>query len=307
MFREPSDIRSQRSARPLRPIFVAGLIGSMLAGVSAAADDTTMDDDVLSRLGTRSGLEITLGAWVPRLEGDITLGEGGTALNAGADLSLDDSRAIFSGELEFETDRWRFLAGAYVIRVGGDGALQQRSVIDGRQVAAGTTVSSQVDVWSINGEASWAFFTPLRAQRFAWSDPRPDHESNGFIDLSLELVGGARILNIDQQYDVSGLGRVGSNRAWVSPYVGVGCRIDWSTRRSIGLLERIEFDFTSGWGPAFAGGTSTFMVRTDVSVYVTTRLAVTLGYQLNDWNVTRNDTTFDGGLQGLYAGLRYHW
>lgn len=263
--------------------------------------------DALAAVQRRPQLEVTLGVWFPRLEGDITLGEGGTTLNAGDDLSLDDSRPIFSGEFEFESDRWRGVVGGYLVSVGGNGSLKQASIIDGTLVPEGTLVDSQVDVWSINGEASWAFFTPLRAQRFAWSDPRPDHESNGHVDVAVELVGGARILNIDQTYDVSGLGQVGSNRTWVSPYVGVGCRIDWSTRRSIGLLDRVEFDFTSGWGPAFAGGTSTFTVRTDVSVYVTRRFAVTLGYQLNDWNVSRDDDTFEGGLQGLYAGLRYHW
>lgn len=287
---------------------IASILAWLLVTSSAIAEEPVVpDEDALAAVQRHSEVEITLGVWFPRLEGDVTLGEGGTVLNAGDDFSLDDSRPIFSGELEFESGRWRGMVGGYLVRVGGTGSLQQTSTIEGRLVPRGTVVDSQVDVWSINGEAAWAFFTPLRAQRFAWSEPRAEHESNGFIDLAIELVGGVRILNLEQRYDVAGLGQVGSNRAWVSPYVGVGCRIDWSTRRSIGLLDRIEFDFTSGWGPAFAGGTSTFTVRTDVSVYVTPRFAVTLGYQLNDWNLSRDDDTFDGGLQGLYAGLRYHW
>ena len=127
------------------------------------------------------------------------------------------------------------------------------------------------------------------------------------IDLALQGVAGVRVINLEQRYDFAGYGTVSSNRAWVSPYLGVGLEIDWSTRQSLGFMDRIVFDVTSGWGPALSGGDNTFTVRADATFYPVPNLGITLGYRLNDFDLARDDDAFNGGLQGLYAGIGYAW
>ena len=273
-------------------------------GVATIEDEP--DLDALDAVRRRPRAEVTLGVWFPRLEGLVTLGAGGTELDVGEDLSADDSETMFNGEFQFETDRVQVIVGGYVLTAGGNGNLQQDSIVRGTSLAAGTGVDSTVDVWSISGEVDYAIFTPFRSQRLPWSTPVAV-DADPIIDLSLQAVAGMRVLNLKQRYEFEGYGVVSSNRAWFCPYVGVGCEVDWSTRRSLGFLDRIVFDVTGAWGPALSGGDSTFLVRADVSVYLTPSFGVTIGYRLNDWNLARDDDGFDGGLQGLYAGVRLAW
>ena len=110
-----------------------------------------------------------------------------------------------------------------------------------------------------------------------------------------------------EEYELAGIGTVNTNNTWVSPYLGVGIELDWNSRESLGFLDRIEFDVTAGWGPAFGGGNSSLTVRVDGAFYVTHDLALTLGYRLNDFDLEREETAYNGGLQGLFAGVRYTW
>lgn len=289
----------------------AGLLAVMSTGSSAIADDApasgTLDTDALAAVQQRPRAEVTLGIWFPRLEGTITLGEGGTELDAGGDFGLDDSDTIFNGEFQIEWDRWQVLVGGYAVNTGGDAVLARDAIVRGSLVPAGTAVSSSVRAWSIDAEASWAVFTPFRDRRTPWSDRVVLDGDHRAIDLVVQAVGGVRVVNLDQQYDFETIGRVGSDRAWFIPWVGVGCEVDWSTRHTLGILDRVVFDMTAGWGPALSGGNSSFTVRADMTTYLTRNIGITLGYRLNDWDLARDGDTFDGGLQGLYAGVRLAW
>ena len=267
----------------------------------------TADLDALDRLRSRPKLDVIAGVWFPRLEGLVTLGSGGTPLDAGPDLSLDGATTIFNGELEFEKGRWKFLVGGYGIDAGGNGILQQDSVVQGTILAAGTAVNSEVDVWSITTEASWSLLTPFRRKATPWSTPVTDFDPDPVIDLALQAVLGCRVINLEQRYLFAGYGTVSSNQAWVSPYLGGGFEIDWSTRQSLDFMDRIVFDVTAGWGPALSGGDGTFTVRADATFYPVPNLGISLGYRLNDWVLSRDDSEFDGGLQGLFAGVGYSW
>ena len=271
----------------------------------AESESQPLDVDALAALQRRPRAEVTLGVWFPRLEGQITLGEGGTELDAGDDLALDDSETIFNGEFQIEWDRWQVLISGYVVDTGGDTVMTRDAIIRGSLVTAGTAVSSRVRAWSIDAEASWAIFTQFRERRMPWSDRRAVEPSP--IDLVLQAVGGLRVVNLDQRYDFETLAPIESDRAWFIPWLGVGCEIDWSTRYSLGMLDRIVFDMTAGWGPAISGGNSSFTVRADMTTYITRNVGITLGYRLNDWDLARDGDTFDGGLQGLYAGVRLAW
>jgi len=291
--------------RRLRHLTAATMVVTGLAGAADAADEASLDVDALAALQRRPRAEVTLGIWFPRLEGQITLGEGGTELDAGDDLALDDSDTIFNGEFQVEWDRWQVLVGGYVVNTGGDTVLTRGAIVRGSLVPAGTAVSSRVKAWSIDAEASWAIFTPFRDRRFPWSVPSEVDRSA--VDLVLQVVGGVRVVNLDQRYDFETLAPIESDRAWFIPWAGVGCEIDWSTRQSLGILDRMVFDLTAGWGPAISGGNSSFTVRADLTTYFTRNVGITLGYRLNDWDLARDDDTFDGGLQGLYAGIRLAW
>lgn len=296
-------------------LLATGTIAAM-APIAAAIDDSTPaapDLDALAAVADRPVLDVTLGIWFPRLEGIVDIGPDGTPLDAGDDLSLDDSQAIFNGEARVQAGRWEFLIGGYVLEAEGQATLSQSARIGGRFAPVGTAVASDVDVWSITGEIAYEIFTPFRDQRFPWSAPVDraggNRTSDGrpIIDLRVEALVGVRVLNLEQEYDLAGVGTVRTNNAWVSPYLGGGLEIEWVSKDTIEFLDRVVLDVTAGWGPAFDGGNSTFTVRVDGAFHVTRDLAVTLGYRLNDFDLAREETSFNGGLQGLFAGVRYTW
>ena len=288
---------------------VTGALGQsdLDSGSRSGPESESLDTDTLAAVQRRPRADLTLGVWFPRLEGTVTLGEGGTELDVGGDFGLDDSDTIFNGEFEFEWDRWEVIVGGYVVNIGGDSVLDRDVLVRGSIASAGTAVSSSIKAWSIGAETSWALFTPFRARRTPWSDPVAPDPGQSEIDLALQAVGGVRVVNLDQQYDFETIGRVGGDRAWFIPWVGVGCEVDWFTRRSLGIFDHLVFDITAGWGPAISGGNSSFVVRADLTAYVTRNVGITLGYRLNDWDLARDDDTIDGGLQGLYAGVRMTW
>jgi hypothetical protein len=307
--------RHLESIRLIIPLLGSlAMVSSAAMGQSAESESAPpLDVDALSVLNERPVLDVTLGIWFPRLEGTIDIGPNGTKLDAGNDLSLDDSQAIFNGEARVQAGRWEFLLGGYVVNATGNAALTGPARIGGLFAPAGTTVDSSVDVWSITGEVAYSIFTPFHDRRFAWSDPvdrsKGNRTSDGrrILDFRFEILFGTRFINIEQQYDLAGIGTVGANNTWVSPYLGVGIEVDWDTRATFGFLDRIGFDVTAGWGPAFGGGNSSLTIRVDGAFYVTRDLALTLGYRLNDFNLVRDEAAFDGGLQGLFAGVRYTW
>jgi hypothetical protein len=303
---------SSRFALPLVGS-LAILASTAVAQSAESGSEPPLDVDALSVLAGRPVLDVTLGVWFPRLEGTINIGPDGTELDAGNDLSLDDSQAIFNGEARVESGRWEFLLGGYVINSNGNATLTGPARIGGLFAPGGTAVDSSVNVWSITSEVAYSIFTPFRNRRFAWSDPvdrsKGNRTSDGrrIIDLRFEALFGTRFINLEQEYDLVGIGTVGTNNTWVSPYLGVGIEVDWNARATIGFLDRISFDVTAGWGPAFGGGNSSLTIRVDGAFYVTRDLALTLGYRLNDFNLSRDEAAFDGGLQGLFAGVRYTW
>ncbi|MCP4013490.1 MAG: hypothetical protein GY728_10310, partial [Phycisphaeraceae bacterium] len=136
-------------SRGLGGLFVAGAL-AVATSVMAGTDDPTPptpempDVDALAAVADRPVLDVTLGIWFPRLEGTIDIGPDGTPLDAGDDLSLDDSQAIFNGEARVQAGRWEFLIGGYVLEAEGQATLARAARIGGLFAPAGTAVASNV-------------------------------------------------------------------------------------------------------------------------------------------------------------------
>ena len=81
-----------------------------------------------------------------------------------------------------------------------------------------------------------------------------------------------------------------------------------STKGTLPLVDHLVLGVHAGGGPAFSGGSYTMAIRAGVTLYLTRRLGVTLGYRLSDWSLVREENSFEeGGLQGLFAGVSYTW
>ena len=276
---------------------------------SASAQVGLPRDDGADR---RFQVDFTAGAWFPRLEGKTTLGSNGTPLTMG-DLDLDTSQVAFNGEGSISWDRCRVTVGGYDFTVSGSSVLGGPARIGGNLAPAGSTIDSEVHAWSVSTEFAYDLLTPFEEKMFPWSNPKAKvtnltADGRRVLDFRFSLHGGVRLINLEQTYRIRGGGTAGSNNAWLSPYLGVGMDLDWVTRGSVPLVDHVVFSVHAGAGPAFSGGSYTMAIRAGVTIYLTRRLGVTLGYRLSDWSLAREDNAFEeGGLQGLFAGVSYTW
>ena len=155
--------------------------------------------------------------------------------------------------------------------------------------------------------------TPFREKTFPWSDSRAQLEnvtSDGrkSVDLVISLIAGVQVLNLEQRYDIVGVGTASSNNAWVIPCVGFGVDLTWMAKDTVKIIDRMVISVNTVAGPAFAGGSYTLNLSAGVTIYILRSLGVTLGYQLSNWSLARGDDSFEeGGLQGLFAGVSYSW
>ena len=262
--------------------------------------------------GKRFQVDFTGGVWFPRLEGITTLGAGGTAINMG-DLDLDTSQAIFSGRASVSWDRFTIRLGGFDSRESGSAVLKSPVLIDGLAAPAGSVINSRVDAWSINADVAYDLITPFRAKTFPWSAPdaptgNTATDGRRVVDLVFSLIAGVQVINLEQRYEIVGVGTATSNNAWATPSFGFGVDLVWVARDFIPFIDRMVVSVNTVAGPAFAGGSYTIDLNAGVTIYILKSLGVSLGYRLNDWSLTRGDDSFEeGGLQGLFAGVSYTW
>lgn len=284
------------------------LLIALLAAPAFAQVDMPRDDAAHRRFQ----VDFTGGVWFPRLAGKTTLGANGTTLNIN-DLDLNTSQTNFSGQASIAWDRFKVRVGGFDSGVSGRVKLGSAVRIDGLNAPAGSTINSTIDAWSFNTDVSYAIMTPFQERIFPWSDPTvpvSNRRADGrrSVDLAMSLIVGVQVVNIDQQYEIVGVGTATSNNAWVSPYVGFGFELTWISRDTLPLSDHIVISIDTMAGPAFAGGNYTLNLSTGVTIYFLKSLGVTLGYRLSDWSFARGDDSFEeGGLQGLFAGVSYTW
>jgi len=262
--------------------------------------------------GKRFQVDFTGGVWFPRLEGITTLGAGGTPIDVG-DLDLDTSQAIFSAQASIAWDRFAVRLGGFDSRVSGSAALGRPVIIDGLHAPAGTTINSRIDAWSINTDVSYDLVTPFREKTFPWSRPQapPGNtttDGRRGVDLVFSLIAGVQVVNLQQRYEIVGVGTATSSNAWAAPSLGFGVDLDWVARDTIPFIDRMVVSVNVVAGPAFAGGNHVIDLDAGVTIYILKSLGVSLGYRLSNWSLARGENSFEeGGLQGLFAGVAYTW
>ena len=193
----------------------------ILASVAKAQIGLPIDNGAEQRFS----VNFTGGVWFPRLEGVTTLGENGTALSVGDDLGIDSSQLLFNGEASISWDRFSFAFGGYDSKAEGVSTIDAPVQIGTLSVAANQPINSRIEAWSVYTECSWELFTPFKDRTFPWSAPKAsvkNRASDGreTIDFGISVLGGVRLINLSQRFEVAGLGTETSSNAWVCPYIG---------------------------------------------------------------------------------------
>jgi hypothetical protein len=272
---------------------------SLIVSMTASAQPETgpSPSPVIADEQTSLEFQLTLGAWFPRLGGDVTLGSGDSiSLDLEPDLGLDDSETAFN--LELQT---RFAKGWQIDLSGFDFDTDSDSVFEGTaqygalSLNPGDAFTSTFDMTSVSvGLSNW------------WFRPFSRGEDDSRVDLWLAPGVGFRWIDVDQSLEIPGEGSESAGGEWLSPYISIEMLFRYDVAPSFPIVDRLEISGRAEIGPALGGdGGIASHIRATITAYVTENIGVSFGYRLLEVDVENDDFELSGGLQGLFAGVSF--
>jgi len=252
-------------------------------------------------------LDLSLEAWLPRLEGDFTDGGGEVDVRT---PDLHDNEASFAGELALVRDRLSVAIRGFNFATDGGGAAATPFTLGGVAVASGDAYTSEFSWWSVGAEVSYDLWRPLAQEPAPWSTPREDFTpaANGteiafFGLVSADIDAVSRSISNTTTALASD-----QNDSYVALEIGAGFRFGFDTKASFPIVRRIEITAKGAYGAAIpvADGDlgSASRVEADISFWFCNEGAAYFGYRLVGGEFDGDVMELDGSLQGLLAGIK---
>ena len=285
---------------------IANLSLAAFASVGIAQETqpaaTSPADDTAAQLESPDGstYEFTalIGAWVPRMGGDVSLD--GIATNNDVslhyDLDLDSSEAVLDVNLSLrKNDRFQLDLNGF------DFSTEAKQSYAGPTAGFGSLVLNPGDSYRATFDLASA------ALEFTyWPDPLREYGEvirgrPQKVDLRLGPMAAIRWLDVDQSLEIADEGRVDAGGEWLGFLAGVNLQMRYELPLGFPLIDIVEINGNGAVGPAL-GGEDGFItqIRAGLSLLVTENAGFTFGYRLLNMNVAVDDYELDGGLQGLF-------
>jgi hypothetical protein len=251
--------------------------------------------------------ELRGGVWVPRLNGNASLGSMGTRFNLEQDLLLDSSETTPLVELHARWQRWSGMLSAFTFDTSGAGAFAETTFIEDFAVTAGTRVASNVEIDSGALQLKYALYRPFSDKPLPWSEAAPMAEpeepcTHCLADLRLGPTFDVRYVDVEQSFEFGGQSVEGDG-TWIGVLAGVDLTLDIATAGRVPLIDHFQIQGGAAGGPALGGdGGFMWQARAGVTIGFTPNFGVSLGYRLLELDVENDGFDFEGGLQGLFIG-----
>ncbi len=283
---------------------------SATEGAVFQSDVTTMKSVPLLGPKEDSALRIDFApaAWAARVRADSSLG--GPTFSVDGDLGLNGYEAAFNGELaiswgEFwrvQLTGWTFSTDASITStVSGD--------FGSVNIAVGDRLSNSFAAASAGGEFNATLWRPFSTQQFPWGGrtPQPGNiasDGRPIVDFGIQAIGAVRWYSASMT--VNDL-TAGTSASWslgaVMPGIGGGIEFDFNMVDRVSWLRSVRFEAAGGTGSNFSNGQYFIFARAGLRAMFTEQIGGEFGYRLEDFNLSGNGASFDGGVQGLYVGI----
>lgn len=254
-----------------------------------------------------SAWELVVGAWLPRFEGKLTFGAGGTELEAGA-LDLDDLEATAAAELSWRGEWVSATVGGFSFSTSGEADIPAGTVLDSATVGAPTTARTSVSAWSMGGRVSVALWRPFAEQTTLWNAPRSNTAGIGArgsrVDLAFDATLSMQYLSISQRIEPIGGAVASFDHDVFGLGLGGGLRFRWHPGEVVPPIHEIGISAAAAAGPALFGGGGFVELQVALDVEIVPDVSARFGYRLLDWTIEANDDRSAAGLQGLFVGGR---
>lgn len=312
------------------PFRVCGVIAVAVCGLPAMQDgasaktfetattaSVTFDDEPL-RLDESSEAELDgslnfsllAGAWIPRFEGNATLGSASmpnaTRFDLASDFALDDMEPTVLPELSIrKREIWEMRFSGFVFSTGAAGTIDRNGSFGELDFAAGDAFRSDLDITSAAGELRIGM---LRAYT---NTPEANVTNDGRqkVDFRFAPIVGLRYVEVDHRVErLAGNGVEDVGGTWVVPYGGLRFELTYYPDGDLPLIHMLRLEAGAAAGPALGGDHGfAWQVGAGLTCQFTPNLGVMFGYRLLELDVENGAYEFDGGLQGLFlaASLRF--
>lgn len=281
---------------------------ALLAAPAVADDANTREATPTSGEPSAFRLELSLDAWLPRLEGNFTDGGGEVDVRT---PDLHDMEASFAGELSLVRDRLEVSVRGFSFSTDGGGTADDAFTLGGVTVASGDAFTSEFSWWSVGAEIAYDLYrpfaqepTPWSAPRESWTPPANGTELAFFGLVSADIDAIARTISDT----TSGLASDESD-SYLAVELGGGFRFGFDTKESFPIVRRIDVTAKAAYGlalPVSDGDLgSASRVEADISFWFCKEGAVYFGYRLVGGDLDGEALELDGSLQGLRAGITF--
>lgn len=272
---------------------LGGALLAVIITASAGGQEPSPDDVAVTGLTESPVIDIKVGLWIPRLGGDAKLGPASGVVSFENDLRLDEHEETINAELtlRFEETLYVRLSG-FEFSASASGRLRNDGVFGDLALTADDPFRASLDFRSYAVEVGVDVFHPLRR----WN------RGSEHTDFRLALVVGARYTEIDQDLDVTGVGRVGAGGEWGAGYVGADMFVWWEPPEGFAFCRAFGIEVGTALGAEVTEGGIMAQVRAGLVVEITPGLGVTFGYRLLEIEFENDGYEFDAGLQGLFFG-----
>jgi hypothetical protein len=257
-------------------------------------------------------LELSLDAWLPRLEGNFT--DGGARVDVRTP-DLHDMEASFAGELAIVRDRLAVSIRGFSFSTDGGGTADEAFTLGGVSVASGDAFTSEFSWWSVGAEVAYDFYRPLAAKQTPWSGQDESTPRDGWTppangtELSFFGLVSADIDALSRTISDTSTGLANNeNDSYLALEVGVGFRFGFDTKESFPIIRRVDITASGAYGLSIPvsdgdlGGAS--RVEADISFWFCKEGAAYFGYRLVGGDFDGEVMELDGSLQGLRAGIK---
>lgn len=274
------------------------------------SDVTTMNSVPLLGPKEDSALHIDFApaVWAARVRADSALS--GPTFSVDDDLGLNGYEAAFNGELAISWDEfWRVQLTGWTFSTDASITSTVSGAFGSVNIAVGDRLSNSFAAASAGGEFNATLWRPFSTRQFPWggSTPQPGNiasDGRPIVDFGIQAIGAVRWYSASMT--VNDL-TAGTSASWslgaVMPGIGGGIEFDFNMVDRVSWLRSVRFEAAGGTGSNFTNGQYFIFARAGLRAMFTEQIGGEFGYRLEDFNLSGNGASFDGGVQGLYVGI----
>lgn len=269
------------------------ILAGSARGQSAEANEGAGQLDEQSRFS----LQITAGAWLPRLNGSARLGPSANAqyIDFENRLQLDDLEPSVNGEVLLTVDDdWQLFFSGFDFSTDDEGVFAgfsdfgSLSLSDGDRYRASFDASSYALEWMV----------PLLEPRGSIAGPAEGENTA----LSFSGLLGLRWIDVDQSVELLDLGgREDTGGEWLTAAFGLRMNLQYEPDPSWWIIKRLEMGVAGAIGPAITESGWFWQIRAGMTGYFTDQFGLTFGYRLLQMDLTDGEYELDGGMMGVFV------